>query len=70
MEIFDIPFNPDAAHGWTVPIPRDGEKRFVSRADALAFVQMLAKDESISQRTKTISALNVTVSTGGCLRPI
>ena len=51
MEIFDIPFNPDAAHGWTVPIPRDGEERFVSRTDALAFAQMLAKDESISQRT-------------------
>lgn len=51
MEIFDIPFNPDAAHGWTVSIPRGGEKRFVSRADALAFAQMLAKDESISQRT-------------------
>jgi len=46
MEIFYIPFDADAAHGWTVTIPRDGERRFVSRQDALSFASLLAKGES------------------------
>jgi hypothetical protein len=47
MEIFYIPFNPDSSHGWTVPVPRDGEKRFVSRVDALTFACELATEESV-----------------------
>jgi hypothetical protein len=31
MEIFYIPFKPDAKDGWKVQIPKDGEKQFVSR---------------------------------------
>jgi hypothetical protein len=45
MEIFYIPFNPDRSHGWIVPIPRDGEKQFSSRPEAMAFARKLAKQE-------------------------
>lgn len=53
MEIFYIPYQPDAAHGWTIPIPRDGEKRFVSRQDALEFARMLAQGEASEHDTQT-----------------
>ncbi|NYE30064.1 hypothetical protein HDE78_003032 [Rhodanobacter sp. K2T2] len=49
MEIFYIPFNPDQSHGWVVPIPRDGEKQFASRPDALAFARKLALTEAAEQ---------------------
>jgi len=49
MEIFYIPFKPDATHGWKVPIPQDGEKQFSSRNDALAFARKLAKRVATDQ---------------------
>jgi hypothetical protein len=52
MEIFYIPFNPDSSHGWTVPIPRDGERQFASRSDALAFARQIAKEETAVAGTK------------------
>lgn len=55
MNLFEIPFTPDSSHGWTVPIPGDGEKQFASREQAMAFAQTLAKD------------LNAESGRGGCL---
>ena len=49
MEIFYIPFNPDRTHGWTVPIPRDGEKQFRTRPEAMAFARKLAQKETLEQ---------------------
>jgi len=49
LEIFYIPFNADARHGWTIPIPRDGEKHFSSRPEALAFARKLALEESFTE---------------------
>ena len=46
MEIFYILFNPDRTHGWTVPIPRDGEKQFRTRPEAMAFARKLAQKET------------------------
>ena len=43
MNLIEIPFAPDPSHGWTIPIPGDGEKQFSSREQALAFAQTLAK---------------------------
>jgi len=53
MEIFYIPFSPDSAHGWTIPIPRDGERQFVSRSDALAFARSIAKEEAATIGTNS-----------------
>ncbi|WP_158880895.1 DUF2188 domain-containing protein [Rhodanobacter sp. L36] len=50
MKLIEIPFRPDATRGWTVPVPGDGEKRFGSREQALAFAVNLAK----VQRTKAV----------------
>jgi hypothetical protein len=48
MEMFEIPFSPDHAHGWTIPIPGDGERQFASREDALAFALELAKQQRLA----------------------
>ena len=53
MDIFYIPFDPNGAHGCTVPIPRDGERRFASRSDALSFAQMLAVGESATNAERS-----------------
>lgn len=45
MELFHIPFKPDGLHGWTIPIPGDGEKQFASRKAALAYAAKLARSE-------------------------
>lgn len=44
VKLIEIPFTPDATHGWSIPIPGDGEKQFSSRDQALAFAQTLAKN--------------------------
>ncbi|MEO7050983.1 MAG: DUF2188 domain-containing protein [Rhodanobacter sp.] len=44
MNLIEIPFAPDASHGWTIPIPGDGEKQFSSRENALAFARTLSRD--------------------------
>lgn len=46
MNLIEIPFASHASHGWTIPIPGDGEKQFSSREQALAFAQTLAKGAS------------------------
>ena len=43
MNLIEIPYAPDRCHGWTIPIPGDGEKQFPSREQALTFAQTLAK---------------------------
>lgn len=45
MELFHIPYEADRSHGWTIPVPGDGEKRFTSRKPALAYATSLARDE-------------------------
>lgn len=45
MELFHIPFTADGSHGWTVPVPGDGEKQFASRKAALAYATSLARTE-------------------------
>jgi len=47
---FYIPLNADAKHGWTIPIPRDDEKQFATRLEALAFARKLAQEESSIKR--------------------
>lgn len=46
MNLIEIPFAPDVRHGWTIPIPGDGEKQFATREQALAFAQTLAKGDT------------------------
>jgi hypothetical protein len=43
MKVFDIPYSPDAAAAWCIPIPGDGEKHFDQRADALEFARTLTR---------------------------
>jgi hypothetical protein len=43
VNLIEIPFRPDRDHGWTIPIPGDGEKQFCSRDDAMEFALNLAK---------------------------
>jgi len=52
MEMFYIPFKPDAKDGWKVQIPKDGEKQFVSRTDALAFARKVAK-QAVSEQSES-----------------
>ncbi|MBB6249019.1 hypothetical protein [Rhodanobacter sp. A1T4] len=56
MEIFYIPLNAEAKHGWTIPIPRDGEKEFSNRLDAPAFARKLAQEESSIKRESNYQA--------------
>jgi Uncharacterized protein conserved in bacteria (DUF2188) len=49
VKLFEIPFCPESEHGWTIPIPGDGEKQFRSRDDALAFALQLAKQQRYAE---------------------
>ena len=53
MELFEIPFDPNANHGWTIPIPGDGERQFSSRDKALAFASDLAKQQSTTEQNNS-----------------
>lgn len=46
MELIEIPYDPEGAHGWKIPIPGDGCRQFSSRDAAMAFALKLAKDLS------------------------
>lgn len=48
MKLFEIPFKRDSDHGWTIPIPGDGERQFQSREAALAFARLLADEAKSS----------------------
>ncbi|NYE27158.1 hypothetical protein HDE78_000083 [Rhodanobacter sp. K2T2] len=69
MEIFYIPFKPDATHGWKVPIPKDGERQFGSRNDALAFARRIAKQTVTEQSEVAIYACKAEIRSGGYSRP-
>jgi hypothetical protein len=43
MKVFDIPYTPDAADAWAIPIPGDGERHFDQRTDALDFARTLTR---------------------------
>jgi Uncharacterized protein conserved in bacteria (DUF2188) len=43
MELIEIPYNPDEAHNWKIPIPGDGCQKFSTREEAMAFALQLAK---------------------------
>jgi hypothetical protein len=65
---FYIPLNADAKHGWTIPIPRDGEKQFSTRLDALAFARKLRRKKVLSSAKATTFAWRVVTRNGDYLR--
>jgi hypothetical protein len=43
VELIEIPYSPDGSTGWKIPVPGDGDRRFATRDEALAFAHTLAQ---------------------------
>jgi hypothetical protein len=47
VELIEIPYSPDGSTGWKIPVPGDGDRRFASRDEAMAFALSLAQKHHV-----------------------